>query len=94
MVSSQCLLRYSVHSYTVYVHLLQYFRHIKTRRAVTFVAGFVDLSDGTETKDGKPFLQLNYANGPSYPDHRMINGTEEVPRKNLTGEDVSKYVRE
>ncbi|ESN96159.1 hypothetical protein HELRODRAFT_185068 [Helobdella robusta] len=35
-------------------------------------------------KDGKPFLQLHYANGPGFEDHRMVNG-KEVPRKNLTG---------
>jgi len=51
--------------------------------------GILDFSDGPHAVDNKPYLQLNYGNGPSYPYHRM-DGATEVPRKNLTGVDVSK----
>ena len=49
--------------------------------------------------DGKPFLILNYANGPGFYSHR-VERLQEVPRRNLTGEDTTgqfllyTYVRE
>ncbi len=49
--------------------------------------------------DGKPFLILNYANGPGFYSHR-VERLQEVPRRNLTGEDstgqfvLNTYVQE
>jgi len=40
--------------------------------------------------DGKPNLQMHYANGPGYYYHRTVNGTD-TPRKNLTGVDTGEY---
>jgi len=57
----------------------------------TFEASIFDVTDTSTGDDGKPFLQLHYANGPGFYPHRSSDGTVsgvEQPRLNLSGLDT------
>lgn len=77
-----------MHRRSVYSSSPYYNTYIASCPGLATNVNEITLEETQEAEDGKPFLILNYANGPGFKSHRM-EGEEETFRRNLTGENTT-----